>query len=181
MLNGIGVSKGYGIGRVVIVKEAVATFTPKTDCDVEVERKRFNDAVSEFIASNTARAEKVTASVGEKEGEIILGHIMMIQDPYICSEIEKSIDEGNCAELAVETVCNTFIEMFSSVDDEFTKQRAADVRDIKTEMLNILTGTQTVDLSLLENGAVLVASELTPSMITVSNSESFTSSINRSI
>ena len=171
MLNGIGVSKGYGIGRVVIVKEAVATFTPKTDCDVEVERKRFNDAVSEFIASNTARAEKVTASVGEKEGEIILGHIMMIQDPYICSEIEKSIDEGNCAELAVETVCNTFIEMFSSVDDEFTKQRAADVRDIKTEMLNILTGTQTVDLSLLEKGAVLVASELTPSMTACINKE----------
>ncbi len=60
-----------------------------------------------------------------------MGHIMMMKDPYMCSEIEKLIDSGKCAEEGVETVCDTFIAMFSSVDDEMTRQRAADVRDIK--------------------------------------------------
>ncbi len=171
MLNGIGVSKGYGIGRVVVANENTASFTPKTACDANIERKRFNDALDTFIKNNENRAKKVTETIGSAEGEIILGHIMMIRDPYFCSEIDKSIDSGNCAELAVDTVCNTFIEMFSSVDDEFTRQRAADIKDIKTEMLNILTNTETVDLSKLERGTVLVARELTPSMTACINKE----------
>ena len=171
MLNGIGVSKGYGIGRVVVVKENTASFTPKNDCDPKIERNRFNDALNTFVQNNEARAQKVSKTIGEKEGEIILGHIMMMQDPYFCSEIEKSIDSGNCAELAVDNVCDTFIAMFSSVDDEFTRQRAADVKDIKTEILNILTGTETIDLSLLEKGTVIVARELTPSMTACINKD----------
>ena len=89
---------------------------------------------------------------------------MIMKDPYMLSEINKKIDEGKCAEEALEEVCDSFIDMLSSANDEFTVQRAVDVRDIKTEILSLLTGAEQVDVSNLKEGTVLVAHELTPSM-----------------
>ncbi len=171
MYKGIGASKGYGIGRVVIYTQTELKYEKRTGCDVTAEKERFNNALEKFFSKNEALSEKVTASAGEKAAEIITGHIMMMKDPYMCSEIEKLISSGECAESALETVCDMFIAMFSSVDDEMTKQRAVDVRDIKSEMLGILLGVETVDLSTLPKDTVLVAKELTPSMTACINSQ----------
>lgn len=164
MYHGIGASKGYGIGRVTIYCEADLRYTPKCDCDAQTEKMRLNGALKLFFEKNERLSEHVRENAGESAAEIILGHMMMMKDPYMCSEIEKRIDAGQCAEAAVEEVCDLFIAMFSSVDDEMTKQRAADVKDIKSEILALLLGVHTVDLSDLPKDTVLVAKELTPSM-----------------
>ena len=164
MYYGIGASKGYGIGRVTIYQEADLHYIPKSDCDAQTEKKRLNDALKLFFEKNEQLSERVRETAGESASEIILGHIMMMKDPYMCSEIEKRIDAGQCAEAAVEAVCDMFIAMFSAVDDEMTKQKATDVKDIKSEMLALLLGVHTVDLSDLPKDTVLVAKELTPSM-----------------
>lgn len=164
MYKGIGASKGYGIGRAVIYKEADLKYEKKSGCDPKEQKERLEKALETFFSRNEALHKKAAKTAGDAAAEIIMGHIMMMKDPYMCSEIEKLIDSGKCAEEGVETVCDTFIAMFSSVDDEMTKQRAADVRDIKKEMLSILLGIQTVDLSNLPKDTVLVAEELTPSM-----------------
>lgn len=171
MYKGIGASKGYGIGKAVIYKEADLSFTPKTDCNIEEENKRFLDALDIFFARNETLFARLQKEAGEKEAEIISGHIMMMKDPYMQSEIEKLIGDGKCAETAVETICDMFITMFSSVDDEMTKQRAADVRDIKSEIIGILLGVETIDLSALPRDTVLVAAELTPSMTACINKD----------
>ena len=163
MYKGIGASKGYGIGRAVIYKEADLKYEKKSGCDPKEQKERLEKALETFFSRNEALHKKAAKTAGDAAAEIIMGHIMM-KDPYMCSEIEKLIDSGKCAEEGVETVCDTFIAMFSSVDDEMTRQRAADVRDIKKEMLSILLGIQTVDLSNLPKDTVLVAEELTPSM-----------------
>lgn len=164
MYHGIGASKGYGIGRVTIYREADLRYTPKCDCDAQTEKMRLNGALKLFFEKNERLSEHVRENAGESAAEIILGHMMMMKDPYMCSEIEKRIDAGQCAEAAVEEVCDLFIAMFNSVDDEMTKQRAADVKDIKSEILALLLGVHTVDLSDLPKDTVLVAKELTPSM-----------------
>lgn len=164
MYKGIGASKGYGIGRAVIYKEADLKYEKKSGCDPKEQKERLEKALETFFSRNEALHKKAAKTAGDAVAEIIMGHIMMMKDPYMCSEIEKLIDSGKCAEEGVETVCDTFIAMFSSVDDEMTRQRAADVRDIKKEMLSILLGIQTVDLSNLPKDTVLVAEELTPSM-----------------
>ena len=165
MYQGIGASKGYGIGRIITYREPDLSYTPKTDCNTQVEKKRFNDALELFFDRNEHLSEHVKKTVGESAAEIILGHIMMMKDPYMCSEIEKIIDGGKCAETAVETVCDMFITMFSAVDDEMTRQRVTDVKDIKYEILALLLGVHTVDLLNLPKDTILVAKELTPSMI----------------
>ena len=164
MYHGIGASKGYGIGRVTIYREADLRYTPRSDCDAQTEKRRLNDALKLFFEKNERLSERVRETAGESAAEIILGHMMMMKDPYMCSEIEKRIDAGQCAETAVEAVCDLFIAMFSTVDDEMTKQRATDVKNIKTEMLALLLGVHTLDLSDLPKDTVLVAKELTPSM-----------------
>ena len=164
MYHGIGASKGYGIGRVIIYRDADLRYTPRTDCDAQIEKLRLNDALRLFFEKNERLCARVRETAGESAAEIILGHMMMMKDPYMCSEIEKRIDAGQCAEMAVEAVCDLFIAMFSAVDDEMTKQRATDVKDIQSEMLALLLGVHTVDLSDLPKDTVLVAKELTPSM-----------------
>lgn len=164
MLNGIAASEGIGIGKVMIIEEHSLEYTPKTVTDTEAELKRYKDAVSTFCAETTEQADALRKSAGDKEAEILEGHIQMINDPFMGGEIEKLISGGQCAEAALEQMCNMFIDMFSAVDDDVTKQRAADVRDIKATVLGILLGIKEVKISDAPAGTVLVAKEVTPSM-----------------
>ena len=164
MLNGTPASDGIGIGKVLIIEEHSLEYTPKTVEDTDAETERFKNAVDEFCNNTLEQADNLRKSTGDKEAEILEGHIAIIKDPYLCGEIEKLIADGQCAESALEHMCDMFIAMFSATDDELTKQRAADVRDIKTGVLSILLGVQEVKISSAPSGTVLVAKELTPSM-----------------
>lgn len=164
MLKGIAASDGIGIGNVLVIEEHSLEYTPKTVEDTDAELQRFRDAVEEFCKNTLEQAENLRKSAGDKEAEILEGHIAIIKDPYLSGEIEKLISDGQCAESALEHMCDMFITMFSAADDELTKQRASDVRDIKTGVLGILLGVQEIKISSAPSGTVLVAKELTPSM-----------------
>lgn len=164
MLNGTAASDGIGIGRVMVIEEHSLEYTPKAVTDADEESQRFKSAVETFCDNTTAQAEALRQSTGDKEAEILEGHIQIIKDPYLCGEIEKLISDGQCAESALEHMCDMFIAMFSAADDELTQQRAADVKDIKTAVLSILLGINEVSISAAPKGTVLVAKELTPSM-----------------
>ena len=95
----------------------------------------------------------------------MLGHIGIVKDPFLLGEVEKLIQGGQCAEAAFESMCDMFIQIFSAADDDVTKQRAADVRDVKSGVVSILLGIEEVKISDAPPGTVLFAKELTPSMI----------------
>ena len=165
MKKGIGASQGYGIGQVVLIKEADLTFQTVTVSDVEAEKKRFQDALDVFMEKTQAMADDIKSRVGEKEAEILEGHILMMQDPEMTGQIEGAIEgESINAEAALSTVCDMFAQMFASIPDEMFQQRATDVNDIKTRMLMILLGQEETDISAVPAGTVLVAKDLTPSM-----------------
>ena len=117
MLKGTAASEGIGIGKVMVIKEHTLEYTPKQIDDVQAEIQRFKKAVDTFCENTRAKAESVRASAGEKESEILLGHIQMIKDPFMEGEIEKLIQNGTCAESALENMCDTFIAVFSAADD----------------------------------------------------------------
>ena len=164
MLQGIGVSGGYGIGKVLKLGGSDLSFEPKTGCEPASEKARFHAALEKFTEKTNASAEKLRKTVGEKEAEIVLGHILMIQDPYMQGEIEKLTDTGMCAESAVSQICDMFAMIFSQADDELTKQRASDVNDIKNDLLSILLGRETPSLSELAPDTVICAYDLVPSV-----------------
>ena len=171
MYKGIGASSGIGIGNVVIIKEQSLEYTAKTVSNVEAEIARMNQAVEQFTVKTQAMAEDMKQRLGEKEAEILEGQLLMVMDPALTSEMENLIQSGQCAESALETVCDMFIQVFSMAEDELTRQRATDVHDIKTRLLKILLGVEEVDISAVPAGTVLVARDLTPSMTAGINKE----------
>ena len=171
MLKGIGASEGIGIGRVMMVAEQSLDYVPKDVTDVDAELERFRNAVDEFCNNTTEQADAIRKSTGDKEAEILLGHITMIRDPFMNGEIENLIKAEQCAEKAVEQICQMFIDMFSATGDEVTMQRATDVKDIRDGMLAILLGIHEVKISDAPAGTVLVVKELTPSMTAGINKE----------
>ncbi|SFP60416.1 phosphotransferase system, enzyme I, PtsI [Butyrivibrio proteoclasticus] len=171
MFKGIAASRGIGIGSVCVIVEHDLKFEAKKIEDIQAEKERFNKAVEEFITETTAQAEDIRKKIGPKEAEILEGHIVMISDPSMAGEMTKMIDSGQCAESAVEAVCDMFIGMFSKMDDDMMRQRASDISDVKISMLKILLGIKDIDISKVAPGTVLVAKDLTPSMTSQINKE----------
>lgn len=164
MLKGIGTSEGYGIGRVMVIAEQSLEYTPKEVADVDAELERFHNAIDVFCDNTMQQADAIRKSTGDKEAEILEGHIAIIRDPFMGGEIEKLINSGQCAEASVEQICKMFIDMFSATGDDLTMQRATDVKDIRDGLLGILLGVKEVKISDAPAGTVLVCRELTPSM-----------------
>ena len=165
MFKGTSASAGIGIGKAVIVEETELKIKRDTITDVDAEKARFQRAVNQAMEETDALAKDLATRVGEKEAEILNGHLLLLSDPMLVGEIETSISgEMVNSEFAIETVCNTYADMFASMGDELMQQRATDMRDIKTRMQKILLGVSSVDIGALPAGSVIVARDLTPSM-----------------
>ena len=164
MLNGIPASHGIGIGSICVIEEYDLTYEAVKIEDTENEQKRFDKAIEQFKEETSRMAEDIRNRIGPKEAEILESHMVMISDPTMAGEMSKMIAVGQCAEAAVEAVCDMFIGMFSKMDDEFMQQRAADISDIKLSLLKILLGIEDVDIGSVPAGTILVARDLTPSM-----------------
>lgn len=164
MLKGVGASSGIGIGTIVCIREESLDYSKVVFQGEAEEKARLKEAVDTFCKVTQEMAEDIRQRVGEKESEILSGQIMMLSDPFMTSQMEEMIASGSCAEAALDSVCQMYIEMFSNVDDELMRQRATDIRDIRTRMLRLLLGVSSVDIASVPAGTVLAAKDLTPSM-----------------
>ncbi len=165
MYKGTNASSGIGIGTAVIVEETELVIEKKTVADTNGEVERFKGALDKTMKDTEALAADLATRVGEKEAEILQGHLMLLMDPMLIGEIENTIKGENiCSEFAIEMVCTMYANVFAGMDDELMQQRATDMRDIKTRMQRVLLGAETVDIASLPAGSVLVAKDLTPSM-----------------
>lgn len=164
MLKGVNASEGIGIGKVMLIEEVSLDYEKKQITDTQAEIDRYRKVFDAYCEKTEKQAENIKNTIGEKEADIILGHLLMIKDPAMSSSIEGNISSGCCAEDAVAQVCDMFIGVFSMADDELTKQRASDVEDIKNGLITMLLGKEEVDIASTPSGTVLVAKDLTPSM-----------------
>lgn len=164
MLKGIAASDGIGIGKAVIFADADISFESHPVTDVTAEIQKYKAAIDKFSDRTEKQAETLRQNTGDKEADILLGHILMIKDPYLDNEIETLIRNGVCVESALVKVCENFIDMFSATEDDLIKQRVTDIKDIRDAVLRILLGAEEINLANLPQDSVLVADELTPSV-----------------
>lgn len=165
MYRGTNASAGIGIGKAAIIKEVELVIRPDKIADGNAEVERFRRAVQETVDQTQMLADDLATKVGEKEAEIMQGHLMLLMDPMLTGEIENTIkNETVCSEYAIETVCTMYADMFAAMGDELMQQRATDMRDIKTRMQQILQGVKAVDIASLPQNSIIVARDLTPSM-----------------
>ncbi len=165
MYKGTSASAGIGIGTAVIVEEAELVIRRENVEDEAAEVERFKGALDKTMKDTEALAADLATRVGEKEAEILQGHLMLLMDPMLTGEIENTIsNEKICSEYAIEQVCSMYASVFASMEDELMQQRATDMNDIKARMQRVLLGLESVDIASLPAGSILVAKDLTPSM-----------------
>lgn len=164
MLQGIGASRGFGIGKAVLIEDINLDYSAVKYTDAESEKARLAKAVEDFVAETKAMAAALKTSAGAKEAEILEGHITMLGDPMMLSQMQEKIEGGSVAEAAADNVLQMFYEMFAGIEDEMMRQRASDVKDIKDSLLRILLGLKSVDIAAVPKGSILVAKDFTPSM-----------------
>ena len=171
MLKGIGASQGFGIGKAVVIRDTNLDYSSVKFTDSDHQKKRLHSAVADFSDETKSLVAELKKNAGNKEAEILEGHLVMLEDPFMLAQMEEAIDNGSVAEAAVDSICTMFINMFSGVDDELTRQRASDVKDIRDSLLRILLGVKSVDISSVPKGSVLIAKDFTPSMTSQINRE----------
>lgn len=163
--SGVAVSEGYGIGKAVVIKEARPDYSGVAFSTAEKECARLDSAVAEYTAQTKDLIEALKKEAGEKNAQILEGHLVMLADPFMIGQMKENINTASVpAEKAVDEVCSMFCAMFSAAEDELTRQRGTDVNDIKNSLLKILLGIEEVDISRVPAGSVLITSDFTPSM-----------------
>ncbi len=170
VLYGVAGSPGIGIGHSLVYKEKPMGSLDRGIADPKMELERYHNAVDTFCRITQVKADRVAEMVGKEQGDIIRCQTDMIRDPYMNGQVEGRIALGQSAEAALSASCDLFIDLFTASEDEVTRQRAADIRDMRGGMLRLLLGLPEMDFSALQPGTVLMAEELSPSAVSVLNS-----------
>lgn len=163
MIKGIAASKGYAIGHVIVKEHVELTVVTKLIEDVEAEKMRLKAAVEASIVQIGAIREKAAKELGEDKAAVFDSHIMLIEDPELIVAIESGIEGSKInAEKALDDVIQSYVAIFESMDDEYMRERAADIKDVGGRVLKNLLGGATGSEDYSEN-TIIVAHDLTPS------------------
>ncbi|HIW50791.1 MAG TPA: phosphoenolpyruvate--protein phosphotransferase [Candidatus Blautia intestinavium] len=161
--QGKSVYKGIVLGPVVVLKKNDYQVKRTRTEDPEAEIGRVEKAVEESKAQLQKLYDKALKEVGEASAAIFEVHQMMLEDDDYLEAIQNMIrTESINAEYAVAVTGDNFSEMFTSMDDDYMKARAADIKDISERVVRNLSGQGDIDLSSIDP-SVIVADDLTPS------------------
>jgi phosphoenolpyruvate-protein phosphotransferase (PTS system enzyme I) len=164
--KGIGVSPGIAIGRAVIVEKRVAAVyrVPVREEDVQGEINRFLDALQQTRDELLELKHKVSRSMGDEYAQIFEAHAMIVSDAGFADKVVQKIEaEQVNAEWALAEVQEELLARFQSFEDEYLRERMADVKDVSERVLTNLQGISHHDLSEIKHDIIILADDLTPS------------------
>lgn len=163
-IKGTGVFRDIVIGRLIFYERQFFKVAKERIQDIQRELLRYHQAQQEAVRQVDLLHQLALREVTEENAAIFQAHNMILQDMdfngYVLDVIQNQ--QVN-AEYAVQQAADTFYEMFSSIEDSYLKQRAADVRDISQRLLAILSGG--VEAFEPDQPAILAADELVPSEV----------------
>ncbi len=163
VFNGKSVFGGIAIGKICIYRKSSQKVRRITIDDPEQEIQRYNAAREEAIFELRMLYDKAVKEVGEVNAAIFEIHQMMLDDDDYNESVENIIRSQNVnAEYAVGVTADNFSQMFASMDDDYMRERAADVKDISERVLNILSGSSQ-GLMDSKEPVILLADDLAPS------------------
>ena len=162
-LKGKSVYKGIALVKISVLKKNDYVVKRTKTEDAEAEIKRVEEAKDKARAQLQKLYEKALKEVGEASAAIFEVHQMMLEDADFNEAIENIIrtQEVN-AEYAVASAGDSFSQMFASMDDDYMRARAADIKDISERLIQNLAGAEGNDLQ-FEEPVIVVADDLTPS------------------
>ncbi|TYA25832.1 phosphoenolpyruvate-protein phosphotransferase PtsI [Aggregatibacter actinomycetemcomitans] len=166
MISGIPASPGIVFGKALVLKEEKIVLDTQKIKDSQIE-----DEVARFYAGRDAAVEQLNSikdrayqSLGEEKAAIFEGHLMILEDEELEEEIIDYLRSNHVnAAVAANVIIDQQVAMLSEIDDEYLKERAGDIRDIGNRLIKNILGMHIVDLGEINEEAILVAYDLTPS------------------
>ncbi|AOT72526.1 phosphoenolpyruvate--protein phosphotransferase [Geosporobacter ferrireducens] len=172
MIIGTGASPGIALGKVLIIKNEPLRIEKKEITCVEDAKQKFLEALEISKVEISKLRDKVSKELGEEKAAIFDAHNMILEDPELIGNVIKKIDQEKLnAEYALKQVAEEYITIFEAMDNEYMRERAADIRDVSDRILRNITGQKITDLSMLEEDVILIAHDLTPSDTATMNKE----------
>lgn len=163
-LHGIAASSGIAIAKAYRLVEPDLTFEKKTIDQVDSEVERFEAAIAQSKKELEEIRINAKENLGEDKAAIFEAHLLVLSDPELLNPIKDKVksDKVN-AEFALKETADMFVSMFESMDNEYMRERAADIRDVTKRVLSHLLGVKIVNPSMISEEVVVVAEDLTPS------------------
>ncbi|MBW0931867.1 phosphoenolpyruvate--protein phosphotransferase [Priestia megaterium] len=163
-IQGIAASSGIAIAKAFRLENPELTVEKKSVTEVEAEVERLEAALEKSKSELEIIREHARKELGDDKAEIFEAHLLVLSDPELINPIKDKITNENVnAEHALDEVAAMFINMFESMDNEYMKERAADIRDVTKRVLAHLLGVNVSNPSLISEEVVIIAEDLTPS------------------
>lgn len=164
IIKGIAASDGVAIAKAYLLVEPDLSFSNEKTDNPEAEVQKFNEALNNSKIELTKIRNHTEEQLGADKAAIFDAHLLVLDDPELIQPIEEKIkNESASAPQALTEVTQNFITIFESMDNEYMKERAADIRDVAKRVLAHILGVELPNPSIIDESVIIVAHDLTPS------------------
>ncbi|HDI1501968.1 TPA: phosphoenolpyruvate--protein phosphotransferase [Staphylococcus aureus] len=165
LIKGIAASDGVAIAKAYLLVEPDLTFDKNEKVtDVEGEVAKFNSAIEASKVELTKIRNNAEVQLGADKAAVFDAHLLVLDDPELIQPIQDKIKNENAnAATALTDVTTQFVTIFESMDNEYMKERAADIRDVSKRVLSHILGVELPNPSMIDESVVIVGNDLTPS------------------
>ncbi|ANQ82205.1 phosphoenolpyruvate--protein phosphotransferase [Staphylococcus pseudintermedius] len=164
IFKGIAASDGVAIAKAYLLVEPDLSFNNEKTDQPEAEVQKFNEALNNSKIELTKIRNHAEEQLGADKAAIFDAHLLVLDDPELIQPIEEKIkNESASAPQALTEVTQNFITIFESMDNEYMKERAADIRDVAKRVLAHILGVELPNPSIIDESVIIVAHDLTPS------------------
>lgn len=164
LLKGIAASDGVAISKAYLLVEPDLSFSSENISDVDGEVEKFKAAVNQSKVELTQIRNNAEKQLGADKAAIFDAHLLVLEDPELLNPIEENIRNNKVnAPTALNEVSTNFITIFENMDNEYMKERAADIRDVSKRILAHILGVELPNPSMINESVIIVGEDLTPS------------------
>ncbi|EPI5517282.1 phosphoenolpyruvate--protein phosphotransferase [Staphylococcus pseudintermedius] len=164
IIKGIAASDGVAIAKAYLLVEPDLSFSNEKTDQPEAEVQKFNEALNNSKIELMKIRNHAEEQLGADKAAIFNAHLLVLDDPELIQPIEEKIkNESASAPQALTEVTQNFITIFESMDNEYMKERAADIRDVAKRVLAHILGVELPNPSIIDESVIIVAHDLTPS------------------
>lgn len=163
-VTGIAASSGIAFGNAYILMDPDLTYSKDEIDNHQTEIEKFHTAIEKTKYEIDTIRKKVATEQGEENAAIFDAHLLVLSDPELITNVENNIKEMNMnAAWALDETANQFVQLFEQLDNEYMRERAADIKDVSKRILAHLLGKTLPNPGLIEEKTIVIAEDLTPS------------------
>ncbi len=163
-ITGTGASIGIATAKAYILENKNLEISKLAIINHDQEIKKFDNAIVKAKEQILKLRENAQNKLGEEKAAVFNAHLDILTDPELALQVKNKVKEENVnVAFAVQEVAKSFKKIFVAMDDDYMKERIADIADVTSRLIKIIEGLEIHDLTLINEEIIIVANDLTPS------------------